>query len=268
MPVLYRVYPRVCGGTQAHPVIPALTTGLSPRVRGNQEILAVVAQRPGSIPACAGEPLPRGLQRHEQGSIPACAGEPGPRPTPTGRPWVYPRVCGGTLLTLLRVADDKGLSPRVRGNLVLRIAAIEPPGSIPACAGEPLIGSAIDHDPAVYPRVCGGTVLRLSRTFVEAGLSPRVRGNPSAADPSGPKKGSIPACAGEPTERRHLWRPQGVYPRVCGGTPPKPQSASSTTGLSPRVRGNRMRKMRPLLGSGSIPACAGEPATITYQDSD
>ena len=38
-----------------------------------------------------------------------------------------------------------------------------------------------------------------------------------------------------------------------------PQSAS---GLSPRVRGNRMLAMPPPLPARSIPACAGEPCRV------
>ena len=37
-------------------------------------------------------------------------------PTPRVR-WVYPRVCGGTVLKHLIVGHRDGLSPRVRGNL-------------------------------------------------------------------------------------------------------------------------------------------------------
>ena len=60
----------------------------------------------------------------------------------TGRPakdagGVYPRVCGGT--HLLRWFDYwlKGLSPRVRGNLLDTLGQLWVVRSIPACAGEP-----------------------------------------------------------------------------------------------------------------------------------
>ena len=51
----------------------------------------------------------------------------------------------------------------------------------------------------------------------------------------------------------------GVYPRVCGGTIIGPKRSRSQSGLSPRVRGNRVsiRSFTSLIGS--IPACAGEP---------
>ena len=52
-----------------------------------------------------------------------------------------------------------------------------------------------------------------------------------------------------------------VYPRVCGGTAAVQPSHAGVRGLSPRVRGNRLHHPdRPLI-EGSIPACAGEPAT-------
>ncbi len=51
-----------------------------------------------------------------------------------------------------------------------------------------------------------------------------------------------------------------VYPRVCGGTISADHGKIPPNGLSPRVRGNQ--EQVPLLRhlSGSIPACAGEPA--------
>ena len=52
------------------------------------------------------------------GSIPACAGEP-----QFGCPFrresaVYPRLCGGTLWDYDNEAEQAGLSPPVRGNLM------------------------------------------------------------------------------------------------------------------------------------------------------
>ena len=112
-------------------------------------------------------------------------------------------------------------------------------GSIPACAGEP--SARFRHD----WQLCG----------------------------------SIPACAGEPLRSESGRREARVYPRVCGGTagmtsvasssqglsprvrgnhPPRPCGATYE-GLSPRVRGNRLDELaRPAI-SRSIPACAGEP---------
>ena len=54
--------------------------------------------------------------------------------------------------------------------------------------------------------------------FHPAGLSPRVRGNLNADRVAARSRGSIPACAGEPTPSSPMRSPWKVYPRVCGGT--------------------------------------------------
>ena len=93
------VYPRVCGGTTLEWLGPHVAWGLSPRVRGNQVGSSSRRMFFGSIPACAGEPVAAGAVRRLEG--------------------VYPRVCGGTAWTFAMSAWLIGLSPRVRGNLLL-----------------------------------------------------------------------------------------------------------------------------------------------------
>ena len=51
-----KVYPRVCGGTEAMLRLMMGVSGLSPRVRGNPSRTVASVFAPGSIPACAGEP--------------------------------------------------------------------------------------------------------------------------------------------------------------------------------------------------------------------
>ena len=53
-----------------------------------------------------------------------------------------------------------------------------------------------------------------------------------------------------------------VYPRVCGGTPVPVHGRDSGRGLSPRMRGNRLRRRRQSARARSIPAYAGEPCHI------
>ena len=95
--------------------------------------------------------------------------------------------------------------------------------------------------------------------LVNQGLSPRVRGNRQPAGETFPRRGSIPARAGEPC--RLL--PEGalipVYPRACGGTASNARRAGSSIGLSPRVRGNHRPDADSRRPEGSIPARAGEP---------
>ena len=175
--------------------------GLSPRVRGNQGFCRRERADKRSIPACAGEPRSHYRRNHVHP--------------------VYPRVCGGTTLTMSEIS-----------------AMTRPPGSIPACAGEPGRPFPPVLLREVYPRVCGGTNGMKERSGCFRGLSPRVRGNPvKDLAPKGRDR-SIPACAGEPVALVIL-NPSGlVYPRVCGGTVSATATRFSIAGLSPRVRGN------------------------------
>ena len=168
-------------------------------------------------------------------------------------------MCGGTTESAAHTASDSGLSPRVRGNPPTAWRCFTWAGSIPACAGEPTTTVPGSDTWEVYPRVCGGTRAPGYADCYRTGLSPRVRGNPQLADGVQVNERSIPACAGEPA----VWGRSGecfrVYPRVCGGTTPTEMAKVNFRGLSPRVRGNHPRHMRPVRPGGSIPACAGEP---------
>ena len=79
----------------------AASSGLSPRVRGNQQ--------------------PDDGGGGYAGSIPACAGEPRTDDSTAGTAEVYPRVCGGTLTLTALLNNGWGLSPRVRGNRILTV---------------------------------------------------------------------------------------------------------------------------------------------------
>ena len=70
---------------------------------------------------------------------------------------VYPRVCGGSLHPRRLRKADVGLSPRVRGKLLVVYVLAYLGRSIPACAGEALPPLRLHPLPAVYPRVCGGS---------------------------------------------------------------------------------------------------------------
>ena len=221
-PLTCSVYPRVCGGTSPTSSPITWCTGLSPRVRGNQRLAEPGLGRLGSIPACAGEPI---------------AGILG-----FGQLRVYPRVCGGTILSAQYIREADGLSPRVRGNQ-----------TAPGRASRP---------GPVYPRVCGGTTTGQYVGVVGDGLSPRVRGNHRVRGKRPLQLRSIPACAGEPTQSWSRLRGLRVYPRVCGGTRDACSKSEGTCGLSPRVRGNLVSVVIATPYIRSIPACAGEPPRL------
>ena len=212
----------MCGGTRPARLPHRHTRGLSPRVRGNPP-----ARRP--------PPLPDSSR-------------------------VYPRVCGGTVPTTVMSPTPPGLSPRVRGNRGADPSAAPHAGSIPACAGEPRSRRRRGSRRGVYPRVCGGTHYAQRVPILPRGLSPRVRGNHAQSPEIAAGRGSIPACAGEPSAARCRYSAATVYPRVCGGTHIGNRPRRHPQGLSPRVRGNPGAGKGWGIATGSIPACAGEPA--------
>ena len=256
-----RVYPRVCGGTPIPVESLEHLAGLSPRVRGNQPPHRAHAGAVGSIPACAGEPPRRSRRTGSSTVYPRVCGGTPPGASPAGsRRRVYPRVCGGTSACGSQTRTSMGLSPRVRGNHDHPADSLSLLRSIPACAGEPWSSGTSRAASRVYPRVCGGTGSRGAGLGGAPGLSPRVRGNPGCRRAPTMRRGSIPACAGEPRVPSSTDDEARVYPRVCGGTLDRGQEFVRASGLSPRVRGNREDRHRPREGLGSIPACAGEPS--------
>ena len=134
-------------------------------------------------------------------------------------------------------------------------------GSIPACAGKPPSRVVRALSRRVHPRVCGETRENLVAYLGEQGPSPRVRGNLRAEVDKTLSEGSIPACAGKPSRRDRRGPTSRVHPRVCGETQAHAGGRNRHQGPSPRVRGNRSFRPRPLRRTGSIPACAGKPAT-------
>ncbi len=232
-------YPRVCGGTRICRSSAESLTGLSPRVRGNQHQHWNDSKIPGTIPACAGEPLPVGSACQPRGD--------------------YPRVCGGTSIPLALMVRDVGLSPRVRGNPIIRRSMARCCGTIPACAGEPNPNQSPGRSIRDYPCVCGGTSGRPGAAPTITGLSPRVRGNRRTKTINSRRCGTIPACAGEPALPCRCWTWPWDYPRVCGGTCVGCRRLLRQQGLSPRVRGNRSSCLLSRCVMGTIPACAGEP---------
>ena len=84
-------------------------------------------------------PVNAGCISLKPGSIPACAGEPAVAAIGNYCRPVYPRVCGGTHACGRSRHGERGLSP--------------------ACAGESSPPVLIDESDVVYPRVCGGICL-------------------------------------------------------------------------------------------------------------
>ena len=97
--------------------------------------------------------------------------------------------------------------------------------------------------------------------FVQ-GLSPRVRGSLDLWPRRGELVRSIPASAGQPSNRSLFWCAVTVYPRECGAAVRQPLGLSGDAGLSPRVRGSRFQVRLTRSALRSIPASAGQPRPV------
>ena len=233
-----RVYPRERGGDG--PILPQAlgVEGLSPRTRGRPVATRRTGTGTGSIPANAGE-TSRSLRERTR--------------------WrVYPRERGGDSSSSVGSNSVLGLSPRTRGRRLRPLAGRQAPGSIPANAGETRTMPVITSMPRVYPRERGGDLAASAFCFAAAGLSPRTRGRPGAAEQAHSRAGSIPANAGETGTCPAQCRGGRVYPRERGGDVLRVAAAGAKWGLSPRTRGRREGAGRIHARLGSIPANAGE----------
>jgi len=228
------------GGTQPSRLCKQCVQGLSPLARGNRRPISALNRSMGSIPACAGEPMPT--------------------PSRCGASRVYPRLRGGTCTAFHPLDLDYGLSPLARGNHSKSLEGAVRGGSIPACAGEPHPSAPSGRVAGVYPRLRGGTVPALPVTLPVTGLSPLARGNRGKHPLKPDEAGSIPACAGEPQQSGEQCGLTRVYPRLRGGTRRFGARAMDCRGLSPLARGNHRAGRHADRAGGSIPACAGEPA--------
>ncbi len=193
------------------------------------------------------------------GSIPAHAGEPAASPAFRASSRVYPRTCGGTRSGAVARSCFLGLSPHMRGNRSCWPTTCRTRGSIPAHAGEPDQTWQRRHSPRVYPRTCGGTWALTAEGEPPEGLSPHMRGNRQQGRTAGIQVRSIPAHAGEPINVNLVEAEAQVYPRTCGGTLRLLRRDQRRRGLSPHMRGNRLRSARGSDAARSIPAHAGEP---------
>ncbi len=191
------VYPRGCGELHRGQRRQSMTIGLSPWVRGT---LVQVGFQLGIwrfIPVGAGNsvtsgklqwlicglsPWVRGTLLNHQNTtdkfrfIPVGAGNSDNLPTwQPARP-VYPRGCGELDGDLRPVCHGSGLSPWVRGTLVLNPAMLPPGRFIPVGAGNSTMTKPSPLLHTVYPRGCGELIFCWWPWRFVRGLSPWVRG--------------------------------------------------------------------------------------------
>ena len=116
--------------------------------------------------------------------------------------------------------------------------AARPCRFIPALAGITTPGRAMAGGFTVHPRACGDHCGGLLTKQRETGSSPRLRGSRWNTTRGRYEVRFIPALAG--ITRRGLGRLRGctVHPRACGDHSIVSETANTSTGSSPRLRGS------------------------------
>ena len=155
---------------------PLPTQGSSPRMRGTRRAGACGSDRPGIIPAYAGNT--RGVLCYYRGD-----GD-------------HPRVCGEHVPVRGLARSIAGSSPRMRGTHVGDFLGGQVNGIIPAYAGN--TGRRELARPALrdHPRVCGEHFPDDQIGRWNLGSSPRMRGTLLFLSRAGSVFGIIPAYAG------------------------------------------------------------------------
>ena len=228
----------MCGENLGEKLLPVVTAGSSPRVRGKLHAHARKRPHRGLIPACAGK-----------------TSSASPRP---GAHAAHPRVCGENSQSGRPTKASPGSSPRVRGKRHPRGRHPRRDGLIPACAGKTSAASSTGQPPWAHPRVCGENVWTAVQMPIAAGSSPRVRGKLHPRAGHARRSGLIPACAGKTVLLRPNRSGSGAHPRVCGENAGDEGAGALPGGSSPRVRGKLGAGLRLIWRLRLIPACAGK----------
>ena len=174
-------------------------------------------------------------------------------------------MCGEHPTENLRIRQDLGSSPHVRGTRGTGCTRGFRRGIIPACAGNtaPLLGFGwLDWD---HPRMCGEHSGVSCASAWWPGSSPHVRGTRRHPDTARRMGGIIPACAGNTL--CHILRSlrSRDHPRMCGEHARLQTGIASAMGSSPHVRGTPNPEWAGGVNIGIIPACAGNTITSRLQ---
>ena len=191
--------------------------GDHPRVRGEQPISSgQLSFTQGPSPRARGAVLTARASGVDVGTIPACAGSSRThtRRCPARRD--HPRVRGEQPDRALRLAGQRGPSPRARGAGRQRGPHRHRPGTIPACAGSRARQQRQLLRRRDHPRVRGEQSESRNAGISALGPSPRARGAGSNSAVTVPPRGTIPACAGSSCSFFVSFPTATDHPRVRG----------------------------------------------------
>ena len=189
-------YPRVCGeklsttSTDIHPA------GSPPRMRGKAFGLVLYKVEIGIIPACAGK------SALSAGSCP-CSRD-------------HPRLCGEKVRAYVKIWNEWGSPPRMRGKGRRVYEATHGAGITPACAGKRQAVPGVVPVHWDHPRVCGEKAAARPALKMRRGSPPRMRGKVRIFCCENAQNGITPACAGKSIWCRSSECWAWDHPRVCG----------------------------------------------------
>ena len=171
--------------------------GSFPRVRGNVSFVPPLMALTGSSPRVRGKPPLDEIGGAGARLIPARAGKTPPPTSPAPTCGAHPRACGENVERRLRLLEERGSSPRVRGKRGGVLPRRPGRGLIPARAGKTVGSGARVPVWGAHPRACGENRVAWEQTEWCRGSSPRVRGKPRRRPRKRVPPGLIPARAGK-----------------------------------------------------------------------
>ena len=131
-------------------------------------------------------------------------------------------------------------------------------GITPAHAGKTKSQSHLIPSTRDHPRVCGENDRQRVPRNRQRGSPPRVRGKRRDASSCGEFRRITPACAGKTKKKDIPFLHVADHPRVCGENAQNVNSAVSSDGSPPRVRGKHFLMFLLYVIYRITPACAGK----------
>ena len=134
----------------------------------------------------------------------------------------HPRACGEKSHERVRVREQPGSPPRMRGKGLVVRAALPERRITPAHAGKSSFGRCGPRTPRDHPRACGEKPMRILWEHAKEGSPPRMRGK---------------VCTGHSRRRK-----SGITPAHAGKSGKKQGQTGGALGSPPRMRGKEIFK--------------------------
>ena len=191
-------HPREYGENRTSTFPPPTPTGSSPRIRGEWRSRDGFVDKSGIIPANTGRIEGWDcVSEVSEGIIPANTGRMQPARVRAPTVWDHPREYGENLRMIPLRHRRGGSSPRIRGESLRWTRGRNPlVGSSPRIRGEYSPGKRSCAGAGDHPREYGENDLDAVRGVLDAGSSPRIRGESQAATAAKTRLRIIPANTG------------------------------------------------------------------------